>query len=458
MKRLLWIIAGIPLCFFVMDAAAAYAAPQFINDSSLGFSAASTIATTTLNVTTNNLIVTGCRHGSTFVAPTNVTDTIGNTFTLIATASDTNDGAMSVYYAISSGSNASDTVGCNFASSVAFRDITVMQYTGISTVTPLDTFSTTSTLTTSTVYKTAPYTTSNANDLIISYVAVGNGTALVSASNNYLIRTDLDNAIIAVGTAQSAVASIQTATSTTWVCAGASSTWMNVNAAFEYTGSSEVELTTSTSWKDPAGVTSVEVQAWGGGGGGGAGAHLGSPGGGGAGGGFAQVNSFSVTPSNSYTVTVGQGGQAAATGTDSWFNTSSTIWARGGPHGGSNGAAGGTAIASSTEVGNAVQSGGNGASGVNDGQGGSGAGSQQDGFPGTASLSVTPSAQYGGGQGAIGQAVNPGFGAGGGGAGGAAATAGTGGIGGGGELLLIYSVASASPRPLPHDSIVEWGW
>lgn len=87
-------------------------------------------------------------------------------------------------------------------------------------------------------------------------------------------------------------------------------------------------------WVCPTGVTSIQIECWGGGGAGGS--ALRNPnsstvqyGGGGAGGAYARVNAFPVTPGNTYYLNVGAGG-LAATGTltndgkvpggDSWFN------------------------------------------------------------------------------------------------------------------------------------------
>ena len=91
----------------------------------------------------------------------------------------------------------------------------------------------------------------------------------------------------------------------------------------------------ATTWTCPAGVTSVQVECWGGGGAGGS--ALRTPnsgsvqyGGGGAGGAYAKLNSYAVTPGNTYYINVGAGG-VAATGTvtndtkvaggNSWFNS-----------------------------------------------------------------------------------------------------------------------------------------
>lgn len=72
-------------------------------------------------------------------------------------------------------------------------------------------------------------------------------------------------------------------------------------------------FTTSGTFVVPAGVTSVQVEAWGGGGaGGGVNAAANRGGGGGAGGSFTRNTSVTVTPGASITVTVGAGGTGSA--------------------------------------------------------------------------------------------------------------------------------------------------
>ena len=71
----------------------------------------------------------------------------------------------------------------------------------------------------------------------------------------------------------------------------------------------QTTITTSGTWVCPTGVTSVQVECWGGGGAG-AGTQNSSnlyPGGGGGGGNYS-TKTISVTPGNSYTVTIGAGG------------------------------------------------------------------------------------------------------------------------------------------------------
>jgi hypothetical protein len=66
-------------------------------------------------------------------------------------------------------------------------------------------------------------------------------------------------------------------------------------------------FTTSGAWIAPAGVTSIQVECWGGGGGGGERTSTGASGGGG-GGAYAERATMGVTPGNSYSFTVGAAG------------------------------------------------------------------------------------------------------------------------------------------------------
>src|ERR1051325_8213635 len=101
----------------------------------------------------------------------------------------------------------------------------------------------------------------------------------------------------------------------------------------------------SQSWTCPAGVTLVTVECWGGGGGGGDNGY--GPGGGG--GAYLKKVNATVTPGNSYTVTVGTAGSGSTgngtNGGDSGFNPDSGSLTAGGGHGTNApfGGAGGTA-------------------------------------------------------------------------------------------------------------------
>ena len=149
-------------------------------------------------------------------------------------------------------------------------------------------------------------------------------------------------------------------------------------------------FTTTGSWTAPVGVTSVTVEAYGRGGAGGAGSPGGGGnngrGGGGGGGGAFQSGTYTVTPGNSYTITVGTGGIGGTgnggngTISTATFN-SGTITANFGSGGrsynnGGNGGAGGTGTRNGgtggTNPGNTSGSGGGGGCAGTTGNGGNG--------------------------------------------------------------------------------------
>jgi uncharacterized repeat protein (TIGR01451 family) len=234
-------------------------------------------------------------------------------------------------------------------------------------------------------------------------------------------------------------------------------------------------------WTCPTGVTSVQVEAYGGGGGsGGAGAHFASTGGG-AGGSYVRVTSVAVTPTTVYQLTVGAGGASGTgggagsggtggTGGSSYFgNTSAgnssgaSVLAVGGPGSVGNNATGTsttnrtvTAGATATNSGNIPSSGAaanvagtNGATPVttanNSGAGGAGAGPTGSAGGGAGGAALTSAANG-----------NPGSAPGGGGGGAdqsSSSSNGTGGTGGAGEIVLTFTATtptiSASTLTLP---------
>lgn len=203
-------------------------------------------------------------------------------------------------------------------------------------------------------------------------------------------------------------------------------------------------FTTTSTWVAPAGVTSVIVEAWGAGGRGANGDGFESGGGGGGGGAYSKKLSISVTPGNSYTVTVGVGGSTGTpAGGDSWFSTSGTVLAKGGA--GGNSTAPGAGGASGSGIGDTKYSGGTGGSVT------SSAGSGGGGGAGTTAIGGNGSGSSGGaggstsgGTGGSGGGFNSGF---------AGSTIGGGGGGGGqngsgangarGEVKITYTPSDA---------------
>ncbi|WP_298151813.1 choice-of-anchor D domain-containing protein [Flavobacterium sp.] len=220
-------------------------------------------------------------------------------------------------------------------------------------------------------------------------------------------------------------------------------------------------FTTSGSFTVPAGVTSIQVEAWGGGGAGGAATGNPSAGGGGSGGAYAKNTAVAVVPGTVYTVTVGTGGigalTAGANGGSSWFGSTTTLLAVGGNGGArsttnSNTAAGATAPVTGNVGGTVNFYGGNGGTGVAAGvSAGGGGGSAGTASNGNAAITVTGGiAVTGGSAGANGSAGSgdgasaTGVGAGGAGARAATTTDRNGGSGADGKVIITYACPTYS--------------
>lgn len=236
-------------------------------------------------------------------------------------------------------------------------------------------------------------------------------------------------------------------------------------------------FTTSSTWVCPSGVTSALIECWGGGGCGATGNLTFNPtprgyAGPGGGGGQYVRKVITVIPGNSYTVTVGDGGQPAnagasigLSGSSSWFGSPSTVRASGGGGGGSTPSAIG--LGGSGGVGTVKHNGGNGGQGDagngvgDDSMGGGGGGSGTQSTAGLNGGNGTPTTAgaggIGGGNGGDGGLIGlnsdsgfAGIAPGGGGGGGAVNSGGTGGGGGSGasgQVVITYSVGGVGGDP-----------
>ncbi len=203
----------------------------------------------------------------------------------------------------------------------------------------------------------------------------------------------------------------------------------------------------STTWTAPTGVVSTTVECWGGGGAGGGSISDPNRGGGGGGGAYSTKSGISVTPGNSYTVTVGTGGTGVSggngnNGNDSYFIDISTVLAKGGNGGKSdtNGSTGGVGANSADGVGDIKYSGGNGGNEDNTyGRGGGGGGGAGNANNGSA---PSPTQLYTGG---VGGSVGGGNGGDGNGAdqNGSIGNTNSGGGGGGGEKLSVNTTGGS---------------
>jgi uncharacterized repeat protein (TIGR01451 family) len=221
------------------------------------------------------------------------------------------------------------------------------------------------------------------------------------------------------------------------------------------------------SWTVPLNVTQIRVQCWGGGGGGGGATGQAAAGGGGGGGAYTE-KIFQVSEGQIYNYSVGNGGVSSystgGTGGVTWFNSATTLLAKGGTGGmGANNAccqtASGAPAVASGNVGGTVNfyggAGGTGTYGGNgslSGGGGGSAGTTGNGGNGGAPQGGTAGLSGGNGAPSGGVGCNcsgyPGTAPGGGGSGGQASGVldSFSGPGGGGRIIISYTIAGIGGR------------
>ena len=220
-----------------------------------------------------------------------------------------------------------------------------------------------------------------------------------------------------------------------------------------------ISYTSSGTFIPPAGVTSIQVNAFGAGGGGGHGGSGGSKygGGGGGGGGFSQNLSITVTAGTSYPITIGTAGTAGTASSGGTGGTTTatfggtTITANGGGGGGGGtGSAGGSAGTGGTGIGGSTnKTGGAGKAGSTTGSGGGGGGAAFAGNGGAAGTIPAAGASGGtnagaGGTGSTSSNTNGTIGNNYGGGGGGGTGSASGAAGGGGYMTITYTCPTYS--------------
>ena len=131
-----------------------------------------------LSVTAGNFLVVGFRayKGSSYTAATSITDTAGNTYTLVGmspSATGTNQAYVEMWYAENISGNASNVITIHWPASVQYVGAVVAQYSGVATSSSLDGFavSASGTGAVSTV-TSGTLTTANADDLLVGVVDI----------------------------------------------------------------------------------------------------------------------------------------------------------------------------------------------------------------------------------------------------------------------------------------------
>jgi hypothetical protein len=147
--------------------------------------AGTTISTSSFAATAGNLIFVIVKHGSDFTSTATVTDTAGNTYTAIGSlqANSPNLGASQVFYAHNITGNAGNVVTATLQNACAYREIAVVQYSGIATSNPLGSSPTPVVQTASVSSGTSnTFSTTQANELVIAAVNTYGGETYTAGS------------------------------------------------------------------------------------------------------------------------------------------------------------------------------------------------------------------------------------------------------------------------------------
>lgn len=216
------LILACVLCLGLSTPAAA--AIALVNEASgSSTSSVASIATSTaLNVTSGNALVVFCVE-STSTAAITVSDTAGNTFTSVISASPDASHNITGFYAKNVTGNSSDTVTCHFSPNQSFVAIVAIQYSGVATAAPLDASAQGSSSTAGTTATTGSFTTAVPNEVIVAGAGweasptftAGSGYTIEGATGNTLAVEDEE-----VTSIQSSVTSSMTSSSSAaWMIA-----------------------------------------------------------------------------------------------------------------------------------------------------------------------------------------------------------------------------------------------
>jgi hypothetical protein len=153
-------------------------------------SSVSSISAPAATHVTGNLLVVICRNGSDISssAQSSPTDTAGNTFVGLTPAMNGYVGVMQMWYAKNINGNANNVVTCHFSLPDAYVTISVLQYAGADTISPLDAQANANGSSSATSGTTAALTPSKTGGMIVVGASVNNLGMTFAAGSGFTIR------------------------------------------------------------------------------------------------------------------------------------------------------------------------------------------------------------------------------------------------------------------------------
>lgn len=239
MKTLLILIASClsvngQAMFFSQNVSTAVAPPAFVNAASgsdLSGVPAASLSTSAFSATAGNLIVVFARQsspGGNALTGT-ITDTAGNTYTLIRYETLGISDRCGLWYATNIAGNASNVVTAAWSTNSLFTGVTAVQYSGLSTTSPLDT-STSANVLAATSITSPAFTTTAANEVLVAAGTVNFSPNTFTAGAGYAIVAV--DALNLQAVENKVVSSIQTGV-TASMSIGAAHDWEFIVATFK---------------------------------------------------------------------------------------------------------------------------------------------------------------------------------------------------------------------------------
>lgn len=149
-----------------------------------------TLNSSAFSATTGNLVAVFVTYyyGANGDSPTTITDTAGNTYTEVDKQADASTQAVISYYAKNITGHASNVVTLQFTTqNVQFVTLMVVEYSGLSTTSPLDAHVTGTAVGAMSV-TSSTFTTTTANQVVIAGGYNNGGSTNLTAGSGYTIR------------------------------------------------------------------------------------------------------------------------------------------------------------------------------------------------------------------------------------------------------------------------------
>lgn len=199
----------------------------------------SSLATVPTSLTTGNLIAVIVRNDTSNATAITISDTAGNTYTEIISASMDSGDAISFFYCADPTGNSSNIVTANFSPAASFTAVASLQFSGCNTIAPLDTSASGVVAGTASSVATNTFNTAIANEVVIAGFSVNSLSNTFTPASGYTLANTDNGGFVA--TEYQIFNSIQSGITAGASFNGTAGKWEIVAAAFKAAQAAQVE-------------------------------------------------------------------------------------------------------------------------------------------------------------------------------------------------------------------------